>query len=64
MDADVPTVVKVLKDMKSKGKGVIGMKIFGGGSLRDKTDEMLQYALAQDYLDCFTIGSESIGFEL
>lgn len=60
MDADVPTVVKVLKDMKSKGKGVIGMKIFGGGSLRDKTDEMLQYALAQDYLDCFTIGSENI----
>jgi 1-deoxyxylulose-5-phosphate synthase len=60
MDADVPTVVKILKDMKSKGKGVIGMKIFGGGSLRDKTDEMLQYALAQDYLDCFTIGSESI----
>ncbi len=60
MDADVPTVVKVLKDMKSKGKGVIGMKIFGGGSLRDKTDQMLQYALAQDYLDCFTIGSENI----
>lgn len=60
MDADVPTVVKILKDMKSKGKGVIGMKIFGGGSLRDKTDEMLQYALAQDYLDCFTIGSENI----
>ncbi|MFW6289669.1 MAG: aldo/keto reductase [Mariniphaga sp.] len=60
MDADVPTVMNVLKDMKSKGKGVIGMKIFGGGQLRDKTDEMLQYALAQDYLDCFTIGAESI----
>ena len=60
MDADVPAVVKVLKDMKSKGKGIIGMKIFGGGALRDKTDEMLQYALAQDYLDCFTIGAENI----
>ncbi len=60
MDADVPTVAKVLKGMKSKGKGVIGMKILGGGQLRDKTDEMLQYALAQEYLDCFTIGAESI----
>jgi 1-deoxyxylulose-5-phosphate synthase len=61
MDADVPAVTRVLQDMKSKGKGVIGMKIFGGGQMRHKTDEMLQYALAQDYLHCFTIGSESIG---
>ncbi len=60
MDADVPTVVNVLKDMKAKGKGIIGMKIFGGGRLRDKTDEMLQYALAQEYLDSFTIGAESL----
>lgn len=60
MDAEVPTVVKVLQDMKAKGKGVIGMKILGGGQLRDKVDEALQYALAQEYLDSFTIGSESI----
>lgn len=60
MDADVPVVVSVLREMKSKGKGIIGMKIFGGGALRTKTDEMLQYALAQDYLDSFTIGAESI----
>lgn len=36
------------------------MKILGGGQLRNKVDESLQYALAQNYLDCFTIGSESI----
>jgi predicted aldo/keto reductase-like oxidoreductase len=60
MDAEVPTVVKVLQDMKAKGKGVIGMKILGGGQLRGKVDEALQYALAQDYLDSFTIGSENI----
>jgi 1-deoxyxylulose-5-phosphate synthase len=60
MDAEVPVVVKILKDMKAKGKGVIGMKILGAGKLRNKVDEALQYALAQDYLDCFTIGSESI----
>jgi len=60
MDAEVPTVVKVLQDMKLKGKGIIGMKILGGGQLRGKVDEALQYAVAQEYLDSFTIGSESI----
>ncbi len=59
MDADVPTVIKVLQKMKSEGKGIIGMKILGAGQLSNRIDEALQYALAQDYLDCFTIGSES-----
>jgi aryl-alcohol dehydrogenase-like predicted oxidoreductase len=59
MDADVPTVVSVLREMKAAGKGIIGMKILGAGRLRNRVDECLQYALAQDVLDCFTIGSES-----
>ncbi len=59
MDADPATVISVLKDMKAKGKGVIGMKILGQGGMRNKVDEALQYALAQDVLDCFTIGCES-----
>jgi aryl-alcohol dehydrogenase-like predicted oxidoreductase len=60
MDADPATVLGVLKQMKSAGKGVIGMKIFGAGKLRSKTDESLQFALAHDEIDCFTIGSESV----
>ncbi len=60
MDADPATVIGVLKEMKAKGKGVIGMKILGAGKLRGKADEALQFALAQDVLDCFTIGGESI----
>jgi aryl-alcohol dehydrogenase-like predicted oxidoreductase len=59
MDADVPTVEKVLKQMKEKGKAIIGMKIFGGGQLTDKVDECLQYTMGQDFIDCFTIGQES-----
>lgn len=59
MDADPATVISVLKEMKSKGKGVIGMKILGQGDMRGKIDEALQYALSQDVLDCFTIGCES-----
>lgn len=60
MDADPATVIPVLRQMKAAGKGVIGMKIFGAGRLRNKADECLQYALALDCVDCFTIGSESL----
>lgn len=59
MDAAPGEVIPVLKQMKAAGKGIIGMKIFGAGKLRGKPDECLQFALAQDVLDCFTIGSES-----
>ena len=61
MDADVPEVVQVLKDMKKKGKSVMGMKILGAGELTDKVDNCLQYALGNDFIDCFTIGQESMG---
>jgi len=60
MDDEVPVVQKVLQKMKSQGKGVIGMKVLGAGQLSNKVDEALEYAMAQDYMDCFTIGSESI----
>jgi aryl-alcohol dehydrogenase-like predicted oxidoreductase len=59
MDSDPESVIGVLRTMKQKGKGVIGMKILGAGALRGKPDEALQYALAQDVLDCFTIGCEN-----
>jgi aryl-alcohol dehydrogenase-like predicted oxidoreductase len=59
MDADVSTVVPILKQMKASGKIIIGMKIFGAGKLTDKKDECLQYAMKQDYMDCFTIGIEN-----
>jgi len=56
MDADPPTVVSVMREMKAAGKGVIGMKILGEGGLRDRVDEALRYALSLDCMDCFTIG--------
>ena len=61
MDADPATVIGVLRQMKAAGKGIIGMKILAQGDLRSKADEALQYALAQDVLDCFTIGAENRG---
>ncbi len=61
MDADVPTVISVLRQMKASGKGVIGMKILGAGGLSNRVDVALRYANALDCIDCFTIGSESRG---
>src|SRR5947209_10018249 len=59
MDADPATVVSVLKEMKSAGKAVVGMKILGQGKLRDRQDEAIKYALSLSLLDAFTIGAES-----
>ena len=60
MDSDVETVKGVLNEMKAAGKGIIAMKVFGAGKLRNKTDECLQWQLAHsDLIDCFTIGTES-----
>ncbi len=59
MDAGPDQVIPVLRDMKSKGKAVIGMKIFGAGRLTDKIDDCLKFALGLDCVDCMTIGFES-----
>lgn len=59
MDADPATVVTVLKEMKSAGKAVVGMKILGQGDLATRQDEAIKYALSLGILDAFTIGAES-----
>jgi aryl-alcohol dehydrogenase-like predicted oxidoreductase len=59
MDADPATVVGVLKEMKTAGKAVVGMKILGQGTLRTRQDEAIKYALSLNLLDAFTIGAES-----
>jgi aryl-alcohol dehydrogenase-like predicted oxidoreductase len=59
MDADPATVVSVLKEMKSAGKALVGMKILGQGALRNRQDEGIKYALSLGALDAFTIGAES-----
>jgi aryl-alcohol dehydrogenase-like predicted oxidoreductase len=60
MDAEPETVVSVLHEMKANGKAVVGMKILGQGTLRNRQDEALRSALGLGLLDAFTIGAESI----
>jgi aryl-alcohol dehydrogenase-like predicted oxidoreductase len=59
MDASSEEVVSVLREMKAKGKAIIGMKILGQGDLRGRVDDALRYALGLGVLDAFTIGAES-----
>ncbi len=59
MDADPKIVIPVLREMKAAGKGVIGMKIFGEGQLRERGEESLRFVLGLDCVDSFTIGFES-----
>jgi aryl-alcohol dehydrogenase-like predicted oxidoreductase len=59
MDAAPEQVVPVLRDMKKKGKAIIGMKIFAEGRLLDRKDECLKFVLGLDCVDCFTIGSQT-----
>ena len=60
MDADVPTVQKVLTRMKANGKAIIAMKVYGCGQLLDKKDECLQFQTGTGIADAFTLGMESI----
>lgn len=60
MDADPPTVLAVLREMRAKGKGVVGMKILGQGDMRRRQDKALHFALANGALDAFTVGAENI----
>lgn len=61
MDADPPTVISVIREMRAAGKGIVGMKILGQGAMRNRQDEALQFALGLGLLDAFTIGAESKG---
>ena len=59
MDADPQNVVGVIREMRAAGKGIVGMKILGQGTMRNRQDEALKFALGLGLLDAFTIGAEN-----
>lgn len=61
MDAEPATVATILKEMKSRGKGVIGMKLLAAGGLTDRVSECLDYAKSLECIDAFTIGCRNRG---
>ena len=61
MDDDPEVVLPLVKELKANGKGTIGIKVLGEGSLiYDQHNEALRYALAKDALHCFSLGCESL----
>ena len=62
MDAEPEKVAAVLKQMHDKGRGVLGMKIFGENGLgsRQRRLESLKYALGLGSVDAFTIGFTTV----
>lgn len=62
MDGTPEEVMQVLHQVKSSGKGVIGMKIFGCGDLvqEQEREKSLDFVIKSKNVDCMTIGFESI----
>ena len=62
MDDSPGVVLPIVKQAKANGKGTIGIKVLGEGSLTDGEyhDKALRYALEKDALHCFSIGCESL----
>ena len=60
-DGTADEVAAVLKTARRNGKAVVGMKIFGGGSLvtPEERDASLQFVLGNDLVDATTIGMKS-----
>jgi 1-deoxyxylulose-5-phosphate synthase len=59
MDAKPDKVLPVLQSLKDAGKGIIAIKVFGEGSLTDRLDEVVTFALNKNPAHCFSIGCES-----
>ena len=62
MDDDPSVVLPIVKQAKANGKGTIGIKVLGEGSLTGgkSHNDALRYALEKDALHCFSIGCESL----
>jgi len=59
MDADTSTIMPLLAELKAKGKGIVGMKVLGEGTLVEHLDDALRFAVTKDLVHCFSIGCES-----
>jgi hypothetical protein len=61
MDGPPEKVASVLKQLRARGKGVVGMKIIGEGRLRndeEKKDQSIRYPWAEGLVDMVTVGFE------
>ena len=62
MDDSPEVILPIVKQAKANGKGTVGIKVLGEGSLTGgkEHDDALRYALTKDALHAFSIGCESL----
>jgi predicted aldo/keto reductase-like oxidoreductase len=62
MDGAHAEVAGALKKMHDKGRGILGMKIFGEGAFKERSQRLasIRYVLGLGSVDAFTIGMTSI----
>lgn len=62
MDGTPEVIRELLGEARRKGKGVIGMKIFGEGKhvKEEEREQSLRYALTKSNIHCMTLGFQSI----
>lgn len=59
MDGKPDEVVPVLKEARANGKAIIGMKIYGEGTLTHMKEECIRYAQTMGLIDAMTVGAEN-----
>lgn len=58
MDAPASEVVPAIRKVHDAGKGVVGIKILGEGTIAEKREESLRFVLGLDCVDAIVIGFE------
>jgi 1-deoxyxylulose-5-phosphate synthase len=63
VSSEIKPVVSEIQSMHQKGRGVIGMKIFGNGDFRDpaEREKSIRYAMARKDIDAIVIGFTTPG---
>ncbi len=59
VDGTAGEMLTVIEACHAAGKGIYGMKIFGGGTLGEQAKEALDWALRLDCLDAIALGMKS-----
>lgn len=59
MDGPVDQVVPILKTAKANGKAILGMKIYGEGSLANGKEECMKFVQNLGLIDAMTLGAEN-----
>jgi aryl-alcohol dehydrogenase-like predicted oxidoreductase/Pyruvate/2-oxoacid:ferredoxin oxidoreductase delta subunit len=59
-DGTVDEMLEAIKKAHEAGKGIYGMKVFGGGNLLGDFEDALRFALGIPWLDSIAVGMQSI----